>query len=439
MKQYAEYKDSGIPWIEKIPSKWEKTKIGFCYTSQLGKMLQPNPINTTDTLEAYLCAANINKSGVSAEPRKEMWFSDIEKKTYDVHIGDLLAVEGGDVGLACIYTKEEPTYIQNAIHRIRGNDRFSNRYLAYWLEFLKSRGYMDLVCNRATIAHYTKDKLLNSPLVIPAFEAQKQIVDYLDRKTAAIDAVIADKEKQISLLQEKRTAIISKAVTKGLGSTVPMKDSGVEWIGQIPQHWSVSRIGFETWVRARLGWKGLKADEYVDDGYIFLATPNIKTAKIDFENVNYITKERYDESPEIKLQVGDVLLAKDGSTLGTVNVIRYLPQAATVNSSLAVITPYKNIDSLYLFYLWQSDYMKNLIKQKKGGMGVPHLFQGDIVKFKIPLPPKSEQKVIVDYVETQLLKVDALLDDMAQQIERLKEYRQSVISEVVTGKVMVEA
>jgi len=115
------------------------------------------------------------------------------------------------------------------------------------------------------------------------------------------------------------------------------KDSGVEWLGEVPGHWDISRLGFESWVRARLGWKGLKAEEYVDDGYVFLATPNIKQRNIDFENVNYIDEARYSESLEIALHIGDVLLAKDGSTLGTVNVVRDLPRPATVNSSIAVI------------------------------------------------------------------------------------------------------
>ena len=97
------------------------------------------------------------------------------------------------------------------------------------------------------------------------------------------------------------------------------KDSGVEWLGEVPAHWEVSRLGFESWVRARLGWKGLKAEEYVADGFAFLSTPNIKGLHIDFDNVNFISQERFDESPEIIIREGDVLLAKDGSTLGTVN------------------------------------------------------------------------------------------------------------------------
>ena len=209
------------------------------------------------------------------------------------------------------------------------------------------------------------------------------------------------------------------------------KDSGIAWIGEIPKEWCISRIGFESWVRARLGWKGLKAEEYVDDGYVFLSTPNIKTRQIDFENVNYISRERYDESPEIKIQVGDVLLAKDGSTLGTVNVARNLPREATVNSSVAVITPHK-MDSVYLLYLFQSDYLQSIIAMKKGGMGVPHLFQEDIVKFSIPIPQKDEQVTIAAYLDRKTAAIDTIIADKLRLITLLKEKRRAIISEAVT-------
>lgn len=154
------------------------------------------------------------------------------------------------------------------------------------------------------------------------------------------------------------------------------KESGVEWLGEVPEEWEVSRLCYESWVRARLGWKGLKAEEYVNDGFAFLATPNIKGTYIDFEDVNYINESRYEESPEIKIRIGDVLLAKDGSTLGTVNVVRKLPREATVNSSIAVITPNESLYGVFLYFLFKSIFMENTIQRIKGGMGVPHLFQG---------------------------------------------------------------
>ncbi|WP_225570224.1 restriction endonuclease subunit S [Pseudomonas sp. Y24-6] len=200
----------------------------------------------------------------------------------------------------------------------------------------------------------------------------------------------------------------------------------------MPEHWSASYLGFECSVKARLGWKGLKAEEYVDDGYVFLATPNIKDSEIDFSNVNRITKERYDESPEIMLEKGDVLVTKDGSTTGTTNIIKMLPEPATVNSSIAVLRSNGNIISEYLYYFFVSEYTQNLINRMRGGMGVPHLFQADLRKFDILIPAKQEQKVIANFLDHETAKIDTLIEKQKQLIHLLKEKRQAVISRAVT-------
>ncbi|MHB1263826.1 MAG: restriction endonuclease subunit S [Gemmatimonadaceae bacterium] len=210
------------------------------------------------------------------------------------------------------------------------------------------------------------------------------------------------------------------------------KESGVEWLGELPEDWRVSRLGFESWVRARLGWKGLKADEYVDDGFVLLSTPNIKGRDIDFADVNFISDARYEESPEIKLRVGDVLLAKDGSTLGTANVVRCLPRAATVNSSIAVITPGPRLSGLFLYYLVQSSYITGTIQRLKGGMGVPHLFQDDINKIYVPLPPLEQQETIADFLDGEVEKIDALVAEQQRLIELLEEKRAARVSHAVT-------
>jgi type I restriction enzyme, S subunit len=146
----------------------------------------------------------------------------------------------------------------------------------------------------------------------------------------------------------------------------------------LPESWQVRCLGYEATVKARLGWRGLKAEEYVDDGYILLATPNIKARDIDFANVNFITHDRYLESPEIMLMEGDVLLAKDGSTLGTTNVVRTLTRPATVNSSIAVVRPKRTLHPIFLYWWLTAEFIQATIRQMKDGMGVPHLFQSDI-------------------------------------------------------------
>lgn len=210
------------------------------------------------------------------------------------------------------------------------------------------------------------------------------------------------------------------------------KDSGVEWLGKIPEYWTLSRIKEKGSVRGRVGWKALKADEYVNEGYIFLSTPNIKEKNIDFENVNYITYERYIESPEIMLQEEDILLAKDGSTLGTVNIVTSLPREATVNSSIAVLRFKKQVFKKYLYYQILSEFIQNKISLKKSGMGVPHLFQRDINNFFILIPPVVEQKAIARYLDTKTAQIDRRIDLLTQKATLYSNLKQSLINETVT-------
>ena len=210
------------------------------------------------------------------------------------------------------------------------------------------------------------------------------------------------------------------------------KETNIEWIGDIPRHWKTATLDRVSTIKARLGWKGLKASEYVDDGYIFLSTPNIKGNEIDFENVNYITEERYLESPEIMLQRGDVLIAKDGSTLGITSVVRMLPRPATVNSSIAVIRPNEKIDSVYLYYFLASDYTQNIVQRVKDGMGVPHLFQADLRKFKVIMPDIDEQKSIARYLDHKTTQIDDLIARKQRLIELLQEQRTALINRAVT-------
>lgn len=209
------------------------------------------------------------------------------------------------------------------------------------------------------------------------------------------------------------------------------KDSEIGWLGEIPASWKIDRIKNIGSVNGRVGWKALKASEYVDSGFFFLSTPNIKDVEIDFENVNYITAERYYESPEIMLKVGDILLVKDGSTLGIVNVVRHLPDKGTVNSSIAVLR-IKQFHSIYGYYFLLSNYIQNVIQLKKDGMGVPHLFQRDINNFEIIIPSFEEQTAIAEYLDTKTQAIDKKVSLLEKKIGYYQELRKSLINETVT-------
>jgi type I restriction enzyme S subunit len=323
------------------------------------------------------------------------------------------------------------TWVNNHIHVLRPNAAVDHAFLTYALNSVNYSLY---------ISGSTRDKLTQEDMrriLVPMWqlERQRHIALFLDRETAQIDELIGKQERLIELLAEKRQAIITHAVTKGLDPTAPTKPSGIPWLGNMPTRWKSSRMSYEVWVRARLGWKGLKAEEYVDDGIAFLSTPNIKGRRIDLTDVNRITPLRFEESPEIKLSVGDVVLAKDGSTLGTVNVVRDLPEPITVNSSIAVLTPSPSVDGVYLYYLLQADFLSNTIQLLKGGMGVPHLFQDDIKRFGIPIPPAAEQQAISTYLDEKTEELDLIITKAQATVDLLQERRSALISAAVTGKI----
>lgn len=203
----------------------------------------------------------------------------------------------------------------------------------------------------------------------------------------------------------------------------------------LPSGWEWSRIDRVAAVSARIGWKALTAAEYVPEGYAFLSTPNIKSDTIDFQNVNYITEWRYLESPELMLQPGDVLLVKDGNTLGITNVIRTLPGPATVNGSIAILRP-GPIEPRFLRYVLASDMTQGIISSLRAGMGVPHLFQADIKKMPVPVPDQARQRLIADYLDAETARIDALIEKKQTTRTLLRERTQSIIARSWPGKLI---
>ena len=208
----AKLKDSGIEWIGKIPEGWKTSYIKRLFDITLGKMINSEK---DAGLENYLCAANIKWTGINVGVHKQMHFSEYEKKLYLLNDGDILVMEGGMAGTAAIYHNEfYPCYIQNSVMRCRSKNATNlQTFLYYWLFAIYHLGYIDRICNRATIQHYTKEKLGNTPILFPPLPEQKAIADYLDEKCSEIDATIADKQRQLETLDEYKKSLIFEYVT----------------------------------------------------------------------------------------------------------------------------------------------------------------------------------------------------------------------------------
>lgn len=211
----VQLKDSGIDWLGKIPVHWEVNKVGHMFSSVLGKMLASSPTSESDTLENYICAKDVHFSGIDISDLKQMWFSREEKLLYSVKQGDLLIVEGGaGAGGAFVYREEKKCYIQNSIHLVRPRSKcFSVDFLYYWMYALIGKNYIPYACNKATIPHFTKDKLFETPFPVVPEEEQKVIVFYLEKEFRKIDNASSIFEKEISLYQEYKASLISDLVS----------------------------------------------------------------------------------------------------------------------------------------------------------------------------------------------------------------------------------
>ena len=208
-------KDSGIDWIGEVPEGWKVTVLRRFATIILGKMLQPNAKSDDDSLEQYICAKDVHFEGIDFSDLKKMYFDKNEKDTYQVLKGDMLVVEGG-AGAAgsCVLKTDLPdTYIQNSIMIVRPKQGIDIRYIQYFEFSLVKKGYVDFVCNKATIPHFTKDKLSSMPIPLPPLSEQQTIASYLETKCAEIDALIAIKQAKKDSLMDYKKSVIYEYVT----------------------------------------------------------------------------------------------------------------------------------------------------------------------------------------------------------------------------------
>lgn len=427
MERYSEYKDSGVKWLGEIPSHWELLKSKY-----LWKETFENSTSGKEDLLSVSQYTGVTKSKADSRSESLIGYKIVHKD--DLVINIMLAWLGGlgvsnDEGVVspayCIY-KLIRDYNPKFLHYLYKTPMYLAEFARHSTGVVPSRWRM-----------YTDD-FGQVVSLLPPVEEQDAIVRYLDAATSKIDKAIAMQQKMIDLLNERKQIIIQNAVTKGLDENVEMKDSGDRWIGLFPSIWTTRRLNFSSWIRARLGWKGLKASEYVDNGYPFLSAFNIVNDKIKWENLNFINKYRYDESPEIKLSVGDILLVKDGAGIGKCARIDELPCGeSTTNGSLAVITANYFVDYRYLYYFMISKSFKDHTELLINGMGVPHFTQGEMKKVVIPVPPKSEQQAIVAYLDKEMQRFDSAITNCQRQITLLQERKQIIINEVVTGKVKV--
>ena len=214
--------------------------------------------------------------------------------------------------------------------------------------------------------------------------------------------------------------------------TEQMKPSGIAWIGEIPTDWSTKRIKYLASLKGRIGWQGLTSDEYTDEGPFLITGVDFSNGSIDWDSCVHISEKRWEEAPEIHISNGDLLITKDG-TVGKVAIVEGLTDKASLNSGVLLIRTNPDFDRRFLFWVIQSEEFWYWFRLKNAGNStIIHLYQGDFAEFCYTFPCHSEQKLIADYLDRRCAEIDSIIADIEKQIELLKQYKNSLITETVT-------
>lgn len=423
-------KDSGIEWIWEIPEEWGVGKIKYYFDVQLGKMLQPSMSSTDDIEIEYVKAINVQWDSIDTHNLSKMWCNSNDVEKYEIKKGDLLVCEGGEVGRCGIVTNlETKSIIQNAVHRIRSKQNSNVNYLNYYIQHTTKSRWFDILCNKATIAHLTSEKLLNTIVVLPPRDEQTKIADFLDKKVAQLDKVKALLEEQIATLQDYRQSLIYETVTKGLDKTAPMKNSGVDWIGEIPEGWRVKRlkdaVSFQTGTTPPQS-IGVNQDK---TGIRWFKPGDFSDERVDLSNSeNYIVDEVVRQYGLSTYPEKTILLVG----IASIGKVGYSEQKSYSNQQITALKVKGNVVSKYLAYLMFSG--GRYIKETALYTVVPIINNQYLSGIKVVIPTEDEQNLLINYLDKKLAHINQMIDIKQKQIDNIKQQRQTLIYDVVTGK-----
>lgn len=438
MKKYDNYKDSGIEWIGVIPEHWDVKKLKFLVKEPL--KYGANESAEEEILEdpRYIRITDFGNDGkLKNDTFKSLSFEKAEN--FLLKEGDVLfARSGATVGKTFLF-KDYSGIACFAGYLIKASCDLNKMKPEFLYEFTNSGGYENWkqsIFQQSTIQNIGADKYNQLKIGIPPISEQTTIANYLDHKTTQIDTLIVKKEQFISLLQEERTAVISQAVTKGLDPKVKMKDSGIEWLGEIPEHWKTHRIDWVTNIVR--GNTGFKKDELLGNGE-YVALQYGKTYKVDIvdDNFNFFVNSEFFKESQV-VSKGDTILISTSETVEDLGHTCFYNNGniGLLGGEQILLKPNRKV--LYEKYLYQYARQFGLeLKKYAKGLKVFRFSTTDLKQIFIAIPSIEEQIQIADFLDRETIRIDSLISKSKQEIELLKEYKTALISEVVTGKVDV--
>ena len=429
MERYNEYKDSSVQWLGEIPSHWEceKAKRHFQSRKQIVGRNSSQYERLALTLKGVI--KRFEGDGVGLNPEKLDTYQIVDKDDLIFKLIDLENVSTSRVGLSPYKGIVSPAYI-----RISAVDEVNIRFAEYYYLNMWMRHIFNDLGTPGVRSNLSSTDLLNLPLLYPSIVEQQAIATYLDKATAKIDEAIAQQQKMIDLLNERKQIIINNAVTKGLNPDAPMKDSGVDYIGLIPEHWVVRRMA-SLGVFSKGG--GISRDNLLEEGEPAILYGDIYTKYNYFaEDIkNHVSKKVALASVEV--HKNELLMTGSGETKEDIGkTIVFLGNKAYAGGDV-IIFKQDNNNSSFLSYALNSSYAKNFRYKESKGEIVVHIYANAVRQLYLALPDITEQNSIVEYLNNKVGIIDSEICVVRKQISLLQERKQIIINDVVTGKVKV--
>jgi type I restriction modification DNA specificity domain protein len=424
MRRYDSYKDSGVEWLGEVPSHWNL--IPNKYIFKLRKNVVGKRSNEYDLLSLSL------KGVIKRDMENPEGKFPAEFDTYQ-------EVKEGDF-IFCLFDVEEtPRTVGLSSYRgmitgtytIFETNNVDKKFIYYFYLNLDSDKRLKPLYKglRNTIS---KETFFSFNTFIPPLSEQQKIAQFLDDKTAKIDQAVDWAEKQIALLKEHKQILIQNAVTRGLNPDVPLKDSGVEWIGQVPEHWDVKKLKFVSKINQHTlseNTNGNLSIKYVDIGSVSFENGIEKVENFSFKNAPSRARRLVNK--------GDIVVSTVRTYLKAITMVKEEYQDCIFSTGFAVVTSNECLEDSFFELYAKSDAFTEQVSVFSKGMSYPAINSTDLSNLWITVPPLSEQQKIADYLGTQTAKIDQAIALKTDHIEKLKEYKSVLINNVVTGKVQV--
>lgn len=434
MKTYDKYKDSGIEWIGDVPEHWEVKKLKHCISINDDAL---NEITDEDAEINYVEIGDVNYlTGINNFTTYK--FKDAPSRARRV-------VQNGDIIVSTVRT-----YLKS-IARIKETNnnlivstgfavlRPRNIHSSYLGYFVLTPFFIHKTIADSVGVSYPAINSSNIGLfecVIPSIEEQTIIATYLDRKTTEIDRIIANKQKLIALYEEEKQAIINQAVTKGLDRDVQLKDSGVEWLGEIPEHWDVKKLKYVLSSIVGGGTPATANSLYWDGEIPWVSAKDMKQDYI-YKSEDYITELGVNESSTTFFKDERVIIVVRSGILKHTLPVAINKVPISINQDLKALKPIKTVSNAFLFWKLKGLSNEILTYCNKMGATVDSLDMSNLMDLPFGFPTIGEQHSIIAHIEKECARLDTIIEKFNKQIELLQEYRTTLISEVVTGKVKV--